>query len=998
MSSKFLDKTGLGTLWAKIKSTFQTLSNLVTAWGSTPSDTKYPSEKLVKDSLDGKADDSAVLHKAGLETATGQKWFEGGFCVFNASNVGYGHYTLPGANAGTAYNNWPEEYKDGAHFREWRLSFNTGVNFWGKLRITISTSFSSFNASGSMQKTINCAFNTMTVYNNTGYYNDLGINSEKEFRISDLIWNNTTACWEIKIHSIKPKSNNSVPVLLIEFWTHNTTSRDSALGIHWVSASPDIVTDTTYYTKRTGDASTTPETGGVQFNWADTPVQQSPYGDEIFNRSHTIPIGNGGTGATTAIGAEYNILNQVADIDTTINGDRKIALCNQTKSASNGVFRWLKLSNVWTWIKGLLSSESGVNISGNAATATTADGYTSGGAIDTALQGKVDKETGKGLSTNDFTDTYKSNVDSNTSARHTHSNKSVLDGISSTDVENWDGKQDDLGISSSGDTTKFLNEQGDWATPAGTAQVQSDWNQTNSSADDYIKNKPDISKYFSKFSGSTAVYGFVIGVTNTPSNGVSSIIQGVFSIAGGITSNYSPEQPKDGAPVVGFFSIWARKENDNISYFARAYSPVSYISYTGLQTNIKVIDLGDGAYKWVLGFGTGTTPASKSYCYASCNILFSRNAEFSNFGDMVTSQPTYADFYSIYKAPYIGQNTKDVGSTSTPVFVEGGLIKAMTDALPASLGGTGKKSVTSGNYLVGNGTNALTEMTPNEAANDMLSALPNWTETPTDSVKLIRRDTSGGATFGQVTFLTVWNYILSKFPSLGWTGSSAKTLSADVYNYLIGASITFSIDVSTMRKSTPYRVYVNWHGNILSIKNTSGSSISMGVGTVGTVSVANNTTYTLPDLAPTTWTFIYDGSTLYAVPSSSVKYSLTESSGILAARATGDGSGNTISSTYSKKAVENVSNGSYGTNVGYIAPTALCVIGDSHTASSYTVENIIAQTLSASYRNNNGRVYVILNTKSSSVVLTGFASGTWNLVSGRHTTVVRWNDAYYRQD
>lgn len=55
MSSKFLDKTGLNTLWAKIKSTFQTLGNLVTAWGSTPSDTKYPSEKLVKTALDGKA-------------------------------------------------------------------------------------------------------------------------------------------------------------------------------------------------------------------------------------------------------------------------------------------------------------------------------------------------------------------------------------------------------------------------------------------------------------------------------------------------------------------------------------------------------------------------------------------------------------------------------------------------------------------------------------------------------------------------------------------------------------------------------------------------------------------------------------------------------------------------------------------------------------------------------------------------------------------------------
>lgn len=80
----------------------------------------------------------------------------------------------------------------------------------------------------------------------------------------------------------------------------------------------------------------------------------------------TLPVANGGTGATTAIGAEYNILNQVADIETTLNVDRKIALCNQTKSASNGVFRWIKLSNVWTLFKGLLSSESGVNISGTA--------------------------------------------------------------------------------------------------------------------------------------------------------------------------------------------------------------------------------------------------------------------------------------------------------------------------------------------------------------------------------------------------------------------------------------------------------------------------------------------------------------------------------------------------------------------------------------------------------------------------------------------------------
>lgn len=66
-----------------------------------------------------------------------------------------------------------------------------------------------------------------------------------------------------------------------------------------------------------------------------------------------------------------------------------------------------------------------------------ANNYYTKSETDELLSGKVDKVSGKGLSTNDFTTAYKNNVDSNTSARHTHSNKSVLDGISSSEVANW---------------------------------------------------------------------------------------------------------------------------------------------------------------------------------------------------------------------------------------------------------------------------------------------------------------------------------------------------------------------------------------------------------------------------------------------------------------------------------------------------------------------------------------------------------------------------------
>ena len=51
--------------------------------------------------------------------------------------------------------------------------------------------------------------------------------------------------------------------------------------------------------------------------------------------------------------------------------------------------------------------------------------------FNTLNQNKVDKISGKGLSTNDFTDTYKENVDNNTLDRHYHLNKTLLDDITS---------------------------------------------------------------------------------------------------------------------------------------------------------------------------------------------------------------------------------------------------------------------------------------------------------------------------------------------------------------------------------------------------------------------------------------------------------------------------------------------------------------------------------------------------------------------------------------
>ena len=55
--------------------------------------------------------------------------------------------------------------------------------------------------------------------------------------------------------------------------------------------------------------------------------------------------------------------------------------------------------------------------------------------IESLKQNKVDKVEGKNLSSNDFTNGYKVQVEDNTNARHKHDNKSVLDTFTKTQTE-----------------------------------------------------------------------------------------------------------------------------------------------------------------------------------------------------------------------------------------------------------------------------------------------------------------------------------------------------------------------------------------------------------------------------------------------------------------------------------------------------------------------------------------------------------------------------------
>ena len=67
--------------------------------------------------------------------------------------------------------------------------------------------------------------------------------------------------------------------------------------------------------------------------------------------------------------------------------------------------------------------------------------------------------------TNDLTDELKSSYDEAVAVKHTHNNKTVLDSITAEKVESWDKAEEN---------------------------VQSDWNETDDTADGFIKNKPAI--------------------------------------------------------------------------------------------------------------------------------------------------------------------------------------------------------------------------------------------------------------------------------------------------------------------------------------------------------------------------------------------------------------------------------------------------------------------------------------------------------------------------
>ena len=105
------------------------------------------------------------------------------------------------------------------------------------------------------------------------------------------------------------------------------------------------------------------------------------------------------------------------------------------------------------------------------------------------LYDKVDKVSGKGLSTNDFTNTYKNKLDGIASGAQVNvqSDWSESDTSSDAYIQN---KPTNATTSAAGFMSASDKQKLDGIATGAEVNVQSNWNETDSSKDDYIQNKP----------------------------------------------------------------------------------------------------------------------------------------------------------------------------------------------------------------------------------------------------------------------------------------------------------------------------------------------------------------------------------------------------------------------------------------------------------------------------------------------------------------------------
>ena len=144
-----------------------------------------------------------------------------------------------------------------------------------------------------------------------------------------------------------------------------TTSSNGLMTSDMVTKLNGIATGANAYTH--------PNSGATAGTYRSVTVNDQ--GHVTAGSNPTITIAQGGTGATTAKAAEYNILKDMPESTVAITDNTIFVFKKTVPDSTNGVFVWKYATLIWDYIKGKISSVLGLTstqYNGNSATATKA--------------------------------------------------------------------------------------------------------------------------------------------------------------------------------------------------------------------------------------------------------------------------------------------------------------------------------------------------------------------------------------------------------------------------------------------------------------------------------------------------------------------------------------------------------------------------------------------------------------------------------------------------
>lgn len=248
---------------------------------------------------------------------------------------------------------------------------------------------------------------------------------------------------------------------------------------------------------------------------------------------------------------------------------------------------------------------------------------------------------------------------------------------------------------------------------------------------------------------------------------------GTYSIAGDSGWNSIPVENNFGGG-------WTQTENNflmRFTFFAESLSPTAPSSQTG---NCRI--MGMAALNQLMWIASGLSPEMQR-SGLPCAIAYDGSVTFP----ANVKAPTFDGKFKTARKLAIS-----LSNTSTDTSFDGSAdvtnIKT-TGTLGVGYGGTGRTSVTSGNYVVGAGTSAMMEKTPKEVGSNVLSSLDDKSNASSyadfvDGDFVVGSDhvdasTISASTFVRRTALNLWNYIKSKLTgsdvNIGGNAATAGT-------------------------------------------------------------------------------------------------------------------------------------------------------------------------------------------------------------------------------